>query len=193
MRNDLLRKSKRVILRLKRVRSVMVLSDTNTTRMIVLVRVYNPQASTSIIARKQVRVTTNELNVTESAHCTTDVCRKRHYSIRERWTAQPDTSVCIYLGREPACCSATYLGRTFVLASSILTHFLSFCMRFCNFIALGCVKSKSAVNWLFIFWKTGSCTVACARRARLSDAAEENAPLTVLVTLSVDIQNGVRV
>lgn len=74
----------------------MVLSDTSTTRMIVLVRVYNPQASKSIIARKQVRVTTNELNVTESAHCTTDVCRKRHYSIRERWTAQPNTSVFVF-------------------------------------------------------------------------------------------------
>lgn len=88
----------------------------------------------------------------------------------------------------------TYLGKTFVFASSILTHFLSFCIRFCNFIAFGCEKSKSAVNWVFIFWKTGSCTVACARRARLSDAAEENAPLTELVEiLSVDIQNGVSV
>lgn len=85
----------------------------------------------------------------------------------------------------------TYLGNTLVLASSILTHFLSFCMRFCSFMALGCVKSKSAVNWVFIFWKTGSCTVACARLARLSDAAEENAPLTELETTSVDIQNGV--
>lgn len=60
-------------------------------------------------------------------------------------------------------------------------------------MAFGCVKSKSAVNWLFIFWKTGSCTVACARRARLSDAAEENAPLTELETLSVDIENGVSI
>lgn len=59
-------------------------------------------------------------------------------------------------------------------------------MRFCSFIAFGCVKSKSDVNCVFIFWKMGSCTVTCARRARLSDAAEENA---LLVKLSVDIQN----
>lgn len=80
----------------------------------------------------------------------------------------------------------TYLGRIFVLASNILTHFLSFCIRFCSFIAFGCVKSKSDVNCVFIFWKIGSCTVTCARRAILSDAAEENA---LLVKLSVDIQN----
>lgn len=30
------------------------------------------------------------------------------------------------------------------------------------------------VNWPFIFWKTGSWAVACARRASDSDAALEN-------------------
>ena len=46
------------------------------------------------------------------------------------------------------------------------------------------VKSKSVVNWLFIFWKIGSCAVACALRANDSDAALENV-VTTLDTFSI--------
>jgi len=50
------------------------------------------------------------------------------------------------------------------------------------------LKSKSVVNWLFIFWKIGSCAVACARRARDSDAALENV-VTTLETFSMPTPN----
>ena len=50
------------------------------------------------------------------------------------------------------------------------------------------VKSKSFVNWLFIFWNTGSWAVACALLARDSDAALENVVLT-LETFSIPTPN----
>lgn len=67
-----------------------------------------------------------------------------------------------------------YFGSCFVCSSRIFIHFFNLLMRLCNNLAPGTVKSKSLVNWPFIFWKTGSCTVAWARRAKDSDAAELN-------------------
>lgn len=65
-----------------------------------------------------------------------------------------------------------YFGSCFVFSSRIFIHFFNLLMRLCSNLAPGTVKSKSLVNWLFIFWKTGSCTVARALRAKDSDAAE---------------------
>lgn len=50
------------------------------------------------------------------------------------------------------------------------------------------LKSKSVVNWLFIFWNTGSWAVAWARLARDSDAALEKVVLT-LDTFSIPTPN----
>ena len=62
----------------------------------------------------------------------------------------------------------------------------------CTFIQLSCIrlylKSKSVVNWLFIFWKIGSWAVACALRARDSDAALEKVVVT-LETFSIPTPN----
>ena len=45
------------------------------------------------------------------------------------------------------------------------------------------LKSKSAVNCVFILWKTGSCAVAWARLASDSEAALLNVDVTTLATL----------
>ena len=36
------------------------------------------------------------------------------------------------------------------------------------------LQDSPVLNWPFSFWKTGSCTVACAHQARDSEAVLEN-------------------
>lgn len=78
----------------------------------------------------------------------------------------------------------THFGRVFTFVSRIWIHLRSLTMRFCSFMEPGTAKSKSVVNWTFIIWNTGSCTVARARLARLSDAALLNCALTELEIFS---------
>jgi len=78
----------------------------------------------------------------------------------------------------------THFGNVFTFVSSIWIHLRSLTIRFCSFMDPGTAKSKSVVNWTFIIWNTGSCTVARARLARLSDAALLNCALTELEIFS---------